>query len=561
MFRRTLALLSLPLLLLATALAAIIFTAPSAAGNSNFINDYSVYQYTAITLTLISILALAAGGTALAVTAKRRESALAALLAAKTKTHRVDNFVDFQNLLKDIIVENDDYVRSIAQMNTETEQLRTELSIAQSQTQTARRHGEAARCQSLQSASGTLHTAITNIHGAAGELQTATMSASSGARDQQRLSSESASAMEQMNASVAQVAESAEAAAVAADRAMEEAQAGASAVDETVAAIQAVNEHTAELSEVVSGLGVQAEGIGRIMNVIADIADQTNLLALNAAIEAARAGDAGRGFAVVADEVRKLAEKTMEATRDVGQQVEAIQGGVDRTRTGMTAAAAIVEQATEVARRSGTMLTTIVELAAENADQIRSIATAATQQSAASEQVTRAVAQVDNISQQTNEGMETSSQALENLLSGVSELDGLNGAFDLMGTGKVQQALNQLAESADILSMTPERQETAMRQTIAQSAFLELLYLTDAKGIQPCSNIPRPGQESPHDARAKGKDWSSRPWFTTAMETGTMVISEVYVSQASGERCITVSTPFGDQDKPSGVIAADVTLG
>lgn len=130
-----------------------------------------------------------------------------------------------------------------------------------------------------------------------------------------------------MNMAVGEVAGSTSRTAELADDSRNEARAGKALVMDMVASMGEIEKQSRTMRQGLEHLGAQAGDIGKIMGVINDIADQTNLLALNAAIEAARAGEAGRGFAVVADEVRKLAEKTMEATKQVGGAISTIQNG------------------------------------------------------------------------------------------------------------------------------------------------------------------------------------------------------------------------------------------
>jgi methyl-accepting chemotaxis protein len=83
----------------------------------------------------------------------------------------------------------------------------------------------------------------------------------------------------------------------------------------------------------VQNLVKAAEDVGKVVNLIEDIAEQTNLLALNATIEAARAGEAGRGFAVVASEVKALAEQTASATGQITEKIGMMQHSTEQSVT------------------------------------------------------------------------------------------------------------------------------------------------------------------------------------------------------------------------------------
>ncbi|RQD65557.1 MAG: methyl-accepting chemotaxis protein [Desulfonatronovibrio sp. MSAO_Bac4] len=420
---------------------------------------------------------------------------------------------------------------------------------------------ERARCQTIRSAVSTLKDSIAGISDLSDELKSVVLSAEESSSTQQKLISEAATAMEEMNASVMESARNAEEASEFTNNAMIKAEKGSKIVTQTLDAVTAVSTKSKDLTSSIGKLGTQAEAVGKIIDVISDIADQTNLLALNAAIEAARAGDAGRGFAVVADEVRKLAEKTMTATKDVGREIGAIQSLVNDSTREAKETISQVSRSRELSEKSGSSLKEIVTLSKDASKRTHSIAVSVNQQSQASEEIARTLSEVSSISTSTRDEMSNSLSQIEELFLQVRQLNTLNNVFKLMGKGEVQKHLAGLSQADSVRQRNRSKMEQDMRELMQRCPYLELLYITDENGVQIVSNISRSEAESPEDKEAFGRDWNQKHWFTKALELPIPYISDAYVSQASGKECVTVSRTFHDKSGAvSGVIAADVQV-
>ena len=308
-----------------------------------------------------------------------------------------------------------DNIRDISLKTKEAESKAKAAEEAMAAADEANRKADSARREGIHAAAKKIDAVVERLAAATEQIAEKTELIAEGTERQRDRIQTTATAMEEMNATVLEVARNASEASVMGAEAKTRAMEGAETVSRSVEAMNTTYKAADSLKAGMNQLGAQAEDIGQVMTVITDIADQTNLLALNAAIEAARAGDAGRGFAVVADEVRKLAEKTMNATKEVGDSIAAIQKVAQSNISGMEGALRDLGTAVDLSNQSGAVLQLIVEGAESSATQIQSIATAAEEQSAASEEINQAVDEINTTSIETSEGVAQASEALNEL--------------------------------------------------------------------------------------------------------------------------------------------------
>lgn len=179
---------------------------------------------------------------------------------------------------------------------------------------------------------------------------------------------------EQNASTTEQIAANAERASKVAADVRTESVAGRAEVDLGLEQISKARHDAQNASVMMSALQEKSKRIHGITEVISEIAARTNLLALNAAIEAARAGEHGRGFAVVAGEVRQLAQRTKEATDDIGAMVRSITEEAERAAGGMQALSTKVQEASQNVERVHGFLSNIERSAAISEEEIQQIA-------------------------------------------------------------------------------------------------------------------------------------------------------------------------------------------
>jgi len=276
-----------------------------------------------------------------------------------------------------------------------------------------------------------INRASEQVNTATGVAQATSISLLSAAEKQAQQITETTDAVSNMTRSILQVSTNASQASQVAQRSLLAATQGSQAVQNTIAGMNDIREQIQETSKRIKRLGESSQEIGEIVELISDITEQTNILALNAAIQAASAGEAGRGFTVVAEEVQRLAERSSEATKQIGAIVKTIQTDTHSAVAAMEKSTEGVVEGAKLSDAAGKALTEIETVSNSLARLIQSISAATEAQTQVASTVTKNMQQIQEITSLTTKGTKLTADSVGQLTKLSEELRDSVAGFKL----------------------------------------------------------------------------------------------------------------------------------
>jgi len=254
---------------------------------------------------------------------------------------------------------------------------------------------------------------------------------------------------------------------------------GIQAAGAAIQGMENIKNSVVALSDVINMLGKRTDEIGKILNVIDDVADQTNLLALNAAILASKAGEHGKGFTIVADEIKNLAERASVSTNEIASMIRSVQEVTKSSIRMASDGIQTVERGLLLVKDVNTALQDISESSRESTEMARAIQRATAEESIVIKQITSAVGsmteQTDTISraiQEQSKGSRFIIEATERVKELSSQVKNATSE-QKDGSKQISQVIENVTDQASqIASATGKQKEKSIAMVMAMEKIL-----------------------------------------------------------------------------------------
>ena len=289
----------------------------------------------------------------------------------------------------------------------------------------------------LKQISDALDESSAQVSSAAGQIASSSEELSQAATEQASSLEETSSSVEEMSSMVNINTENAKKASENSEISKKQAERGRTVVTEMVHSMSQINESNNNIMTQINHSNDQMGEIVKVIQeietktkVINDIVFQTKLLSFNASVEAARAGEQGKGFAVVAEEVGNLAQMSGNAAKEISEMlassVHKVEAIVSETKSKVDVLIADgkdkVAAGTRVAEECGEVLAEIVINVTSVATMASEISNASFEQSKGIQEITKAMGQLDQVTQTNAATSEEAASAAEELSSQASSL-------------------------------------------------------------------------------------------------------------------------------------------
>lgn len=181
-------------------------------------------------------------------------------------------------------------------------------------------------------------------------------------------------------------------------------------------------------------LNGKLQQVGKIADIIVEIARQTNMLALNASIEAVRAGEFGKGFTVVAEEVRKLADGTGRSAAEIIDLVTIIKEDSVKVRDTFATSSRQVHEGKKKIDSTADAFQSIVASIMDAERKANSIADLSSMQSDSAKKMVSAIDEINRVAVDNAAATEQVSAATEEQSAAMQEMAAASRELAMLAT-------------------------------------------------------------------------------------------------------------------------------